>query len=127
MNGVKSNDFEGLDAHEKAAVQAFLNRIQQGYGDSIQEIILFGSKAREDSKPDSDIDILVIVTEESWALRDDISLIAAQESLAHDVLLGPRVIGKERWSQMARDQFTLYQNVAREGLVLMERNSSRED
>ena len=127
MSGTKSNDLEGLNVQEKAAVQAFIHRIQQVYGDKIQEIILFGSKAREDSQPDSDIDILVIVAEESWALRDDMSLIAAQESLAHDVLLGPRVIGKERWTQMARDQFTLYQNVAREGLVLMERDSSRED
>lgn len=127
MNEAESSDLEGLNAQERAAVLAFIHRIQQVYGDMIQEIILFGSKAREDSQSDSDIDILVIVAEESWALRDEVSLIAAQESLAHDVLLAPRVIGKERWSQMAHDQFTLYQNVAREGLVLMERNSPLED
>jgi predicted nucleotidyltransferase len=82
----------------------------------IRKTVLFGSKARGDSEPESDIDILLIVAEESWALRDDISRIAAQEPLAYDVF--PRVIGLDRWRRMASDRFALYENISREGLTL---------
>lgn len=114
----QSNQFEQLTANEQMSIRAFLQRLDQAYGHAIQQIILFGSKARGDSQPESDIDILIIVDEEDWALRDEISRIAAQLSLAHDVLIGPRVIGAERWRRMKSDRFTLYENVSREGLIL---------
>lgn len=116
MNVIRTDQFDGLTSEERTSIQAFLQRLYRVYGDAVQQTILFGSKARGDSGPESDIDILIIVAEESWTLRDNISLIAAQESLAHDVLIGPRVIGKERWNRMARDRFNLYENVSREGI-----------
>jgi predicted nucleotidyltransferase len=118
MNEVRTNQFSGLTSREREAVQAFLQRLHHAHGNLIRKTILFGSKARGDSEPESDIDILIIVAEESWALRDDISRIAAQESLAYDVLIGPRVIGLDRWSRMASDRFALYENISREGLTL---------
>jgi len=79
---------------------------------------LFGSKARGDSHPWSDIDILIIVSEEDWPLRQEINTLAARVSLQYDVLLGPRVIGQERWERMKRHRFSLYRNVAAEGIPL---------
>ncbi len=118
MNLTRTDQFDELTTEEESAIHAFLHRLHHNYGNIIQQTILFGSKARGDSEPDSDIDILIIVVEESWALRDDISRIAAQASLAHDVLIGPRVIGQDRWNRMARDRFNLYENVLREGVRL---------
>jgi len=108
----------GLTIQERAAVQAFLQRLHRDYGQGIQQTILFGSKARGDSGPDSDIDILIIVDEESWPLRNAISAIAAQVSLEYDVLIGPRVIGQERWQRMGQERFSLYENIMREGIPL---------
>ncbi|SAI87045.1 hypothetical protein MBBA_0157 [Methanoculleus bourgensis] len=45
-------------AHEFAA------KAREACGDAIEEIILFGSVARGDDRPDSDIDILVITSRE---------------------------------------------------------------
>jgi predicted nucleotidyltransferase len=118
MNSIQTDSFDMLTTQEKKSIQTFLQRLYHSYGNIIQQTILFGSKARGDSVPDSDIDILLIVSEENWPLRDAISRIAAQESLAHDVLIGPRVIGLERWQRMAQDQFAFYENVSREGLRL---------
>jgi hypothetical protein len=70
------------------------------------------------SGPWSDIDILVIVREESWPLRGEISTLAARVSLEYDVLIGPRVIGLERWEGMERDGFSLYRNITAEGVPL---------
>jgi predicted nucleotidyltransferase len=107
-----------LTSQEQAAVQTFLQRLYQHCGQALQQTVLFGSKARGDSAPDSDIDILIIVNEESWPLRDAISTIAARVSLEYDVLIGPRVIGQERWQRLERERFSLYDNVTREGVPL---------
>lgn len=80
--------------------------------------MLFGSKARGDSEPWSDIDILIIVDDEDWRFQHAISTLAARVSLEYDVLIGPRVIGQERWERMKRYGFGLYQNVIAEGIPL---------
>jgi len=108
----------GLTLKEKQAVQAFLGRLTQEFPDQILQIILFGSKARGDSHPWSDIDILIILAQESWPLRQRISTIAADVSLECDVIIGPRVIGQERWERMRQHGFRLYRSVIAEGIPL---------
>ena len=107
-----------LTAPERTAVRAFLGKLHRDYGQVVQQIILFGSKARGDSRLDSDIDILIIVEEESWPLRDAISTVAARVSLEYNILIGPRVIGRERWHRMQRERFSFYEHVAQEGIPL---------
>ena len=109
-----------LTSKEETAVNTFLLHLQQ-LGGVVQQTMLFGSKARGDSGPWSDIDILTVVEEESWALRGEISTLAARVSLEYDVLIGPRVIGKERWERMKRDGFSLCQNIVAEGSLAQDR------
>jgi len=40
-------------------------------------------------------------------------------SLAYDVLIGPRIIGRERWARMRRHRFTLYENIQADGIELI--------
>jgi predicted nucleotidyltransferase len=107
-----------LEAREQQAVRAFVSQLRDWLTDRLLDMVLFGSKARGDSGPWSDIDILIVVQEESWPLRQEISTLAARISLDHGVLIGPRVIGRERWERMRQDRFRLYQNIAAEGIPL---------
>ena len=107
-----------LAPHELQAVHRFLERLYERYPDRIYQTTLFGSKARGDSHADSDIDILVIVDREDWRFLHEISALAADVSLECNVLLGPRVIGRERWERMGQDRFGLYRNIAAEGIPL---------
>ena len=104
--------------NERQAIEVFVERICQQYPRRILQAVLFGSKARGDSQPWSDIDILVIVDSEDWRFQHAISSLAANVSLEYDVLIGPRVIGHERWERMKQDGFSLYQNVMAEGIPL---------
>lgn len=113
-----SVEMPNLTAKERRAIDAYLGRLRERFPGEILQAILFGSKARGESGPWSDIDILTIVKEESWPLREEINTLAARVSLEYDVLLGPRVIGQERWLHMERDQFGLYWNVTTEGILL---------
>lgn len=107
-----------LAAREHRAIQVFSYRLHERLPGEILQVMLFGSKARGDTGPGSDIDILIVVREESWPLRADVSTLAADVSLEYDVLIGPRVIGQERWERMKRHRSGLYRNIMAEGIPL---------
>ena len=109
-----------LANRDQRALQDFVGYLQMSIPDRIEFVALFGSKARGDSQQGSDIDVLVILSQEDRQLRREILRQAAQFSLKHDVLLSPRVIGAERWEKM-RD-FSLYHNVQQDatGLKIVE-------
>jgi len=65
-------------------VHEFAAKARAACGDAIEEILLFGSVARGDDRPDSDIDILVITSEEDFRLREYLT------GLAFDMLSGSR-------------------------------------
>jgi predicted nucleotidyltransferase len=110
---------ELLATNELQATQEFVERLFGRYPDRICQTVLFGSKARGDSRDWSDIDILIIVDSEEWQFKHTISNLAADISLEFDVLIGPRVISEERWARMGRDGFGLYRNIAAEGIPLV--------
>ena len=105
--------------NERQAVDKFLELLRQYHSEHVLQTVLFGSKARGDSHPWSDIDILIVTDRGDWQFSHAISTLAAQVSLEYDVLIGPRVIGQERWERMKQHRFSLYRNIAAEGIPLM--------
>ena len=105
-----------LASQDQRALREFVAYLYQSIPDQIEFVALFGSKARGDSQQDSDIDVLVILSQEDREIRREILKQAARFSLEYDVLLSPRVIGAERWEKMRG--FSLYQNVQREAAGL---------
>ena len=65
----------------RPVIYEFAAKAREACGDAIEEIILFGSVARGDDRPDSDIDILVITSEEGFRLREYLA------GLAFDLLM----------------------------------------
>ena len=109
---------KNLSAVERTAMLDFLARNYSAYGGQIQRAMLFGSKARGEATADSDIDILLIVADETWQFRDEICIISADVSLKYDVLLDARVIGAARWQYMSEIKAGLYQNISSEAIPL---------
>ena len=106
----------GLTGHEIKALQAFVHQVEKKHQHQIRQISLFGSKARGDSQPDSDIDLLVITNQEDRILRRAIIDISSTISLEYDVLLSPRIISAERWEK--KQAFSLYRNIARDARAI---------
>lgn len=113
-----------LAPNERQAVEGFINLLHERFPKRILRTALFGSKARGDSQPWSDIDILVVVDEDDWRFQHVISTLGARISLEQDVVIGPRIIGQQRWDRVKDRGFGLYQNIITEGIPLAPASSA---
>ncbi|MEI7848807.1 MAG: nucleotidyltransferase domain-containing protein [Chloroflexota bacterium] len=108
-----------LASVERQGLESLLQQLRKHFPEQVQQVILFGSKARNDSGPDSDTDLLVLVKDETWALRHAIWKLASRVELEHgDLLFNIQVISVARWQVMTRAGFSLCQSVACEGIAL---------
>ena len=83
------------------------------------ETILYGSEARGDARPDSDIDLLVLVDGNRLSIQEEDRIIAPLYDIEIDtgVQINARVLLKKVWENIPfRTPFHI--NVMKEGLVL---------
>ena len=92
-------------------------RLEELYGERLEKLVLYGSQARGDAEPDSDIDVLVV-------LRGEVSLgeeigrngrIFSELSLAHEVVLSPWFVSSREYAARSN---SLMVNVHQEGISL---------
>ena len=99
-------------------VQHFSEAARQIYGPALGGVILFGSCARGDCSPDSDIDLMVLLdTPQSQMGQERKKILDATDALdlEYDVVLTPVFLNKKLFEEyLPVSKF--YQNVQREGL-----------
>jgi predicted nucleotidyltransferase len=84
-------------------------------GEDLDQVLLFGSYARGEARPDSDLDILIVMRGEVdyAALIQQTSHLIARLSLENDIVISRAFINKERFEK-ENSPFTL--NVRPEGI-----------
>jgi predicted nucleotidyltransferase len=90
-------------------------RLEALYGERLINMILFGSQARGDAEPGSDIDVLVVLKEPVQAAEevDRTSDIVADLSLQHNEVISCAFMGEDRFKHR---HGPLLRNVRREGI-----------
>jgi predicted nucleotidyltransferase len=82
----------------------------------VTRLVLFGSKARGQGQPDSDIDLLVLTAcPVRSKLRSTISDRLADINLRNDVLLTSVVISEQEWSSGLVRYMLIHDEVERDG------------
>lgn len=109
-----------LNSRERQALSEFVGLVKEQFNGLISSAVLFGSKARGESTPDSDLDVLVVVESDDWRVHKQIRYLAADVCLKYDVDLSPRVWSAAHRREMEELQSLLYQNISREGLELLD-------
>jgi predicted nucleotidyltransferase len=104
----------------RAALDDFIAAVRAEYGDRLEHIVLYGSRARGDARQDSDVDVLVVLREiaNSWEERHHLGDIAYRVTAGSDrwdALLSVQVSSAEDYRR-ADSPFQM--NVHREGSVL---------
>ncbi|MBP7585067.1 MAG: nucleotidyltransferase domain-containing protein [Spirochaetes bacterium] len=104
-------------SNEKAALEKLKDGIRAIAPSS--EIILFGSRAREEGDSHSDVDVLILLDAPvDKALLDRIRDLAYGIELEHDVVFGKIVKNREEWDSRLFKATPLHINVEREGVAL---------
>jgi predicted nucleotidyltransferase len=104
-------------AQMEAILRALRSEMARVLGDRLEQILLFGSQVRGEARPDSDIDILVVVREDydyADLIRRTSPIIAAL-SLRYDVVISRAFVSRERYE---REQSPFLLNVRREGIAI---------
>lgn len=115
---LRMNALWQLPIAERRAVDALRSKLCGQRELGVIDLILFGSQARGDATEDSDLDIAVLVEQETGPVRDAIWTLGSRLSLDYDVLFNLYVIGQERWQFMKENGYPLAQNIEREGIAL---------
>ncbi len=107
-----------LQPDELLAVEEFKERLLAELPGQVKDIILFGSKARGDAHPGSDIDLLVIVDRRTPKVSDVISDITADTLLERRIDISALDFTDDEIAEWSAIGTPLMRNVAEEGIVL---------
>ena len=115
---MKGSSLTHLAPNEQAAIRRYITGIRERFPEDVLSVTMFGSKARGDASAESDIDLLVLVDEESREIRSELWRIASDVSLEHNVVLSVRVFARSRWAETRRIRLPLYRAIVADGIPL---------
>jgi hypothetical protein len=86
--------------------------------DNLVAEYLFGSMARNEAEEYSDIDILIIVKQFEYQLRQELSKLPSNYSLKQGVCISPIIKDLKIWEQNKFYQTLFYQEIQRDSVRL---------
>ena len=105
-----------LTSEEQTWFDAYRRALASRFGDLVEEIIVFGSKARGDATEDSDLDILIVIREGDWAVKDAVTEPGYLSSIGTSVVPSFMVLTRQEWDQHARERVPFWRTVTRDGV-----------
>jgi len=101
----------------QTALKALRRALQALYGDRLVRIVLYGSHARGEATPDSDVDVMVVLRGSVRPLRElrRMSAIATDLSLEHELLISLLPISE---TTVEAGKLPLLREIQAEGVVV---------
>jgi len=112
------NNLLALTPQEEQAVEAFISAIRKDLKDQLLETKLFGSKVRGDYSQDSDIDILIVLTERSKLLIDTLYEKLLDIELEYDSKISLTIFSQAEYQHNVNAHTPFVESLANEGVTL---------
>lgn len=103
----------------------YVQQVTTHYPQDLLSITLYGSQARGDAHPESDIDLFLVVQDNTPTLREAFHDLAWQVQFKHDMVISDIIRSQEQAHQMQAQRFPYYQNIEKEGIVLWKKTASK--
>ena len=105
-----------LAENEKQALEALRKVLFDQY--PVIDFRLFGSKARDEDRHDSDLDVMIEIPEYDQAMVAEIDDIIFQLNIEHDVFISALYFGKDELEEGPLSEAPIYKVIQREGIPL---------
>ena len=105
-----------LTENEKQALEALRKVLFDQY--PVIDFRLFGSKARDEDRHDSDLDVMIVIPEYDQAMVAEIDDIIFQLNIEHDVFISALYFGKDELEEGPLSEAPIYKVIQREGIPL---------
>jgi len=102
---------------EKDWLDSFIGEIRRGFPETLERVMVFGSKAREEANPDSDLDVLVVVRG-NGDLKVHVRQLGYELALGKDVVPSIAVYTVQEIEQRREHRSVFLEAVEREGVVV---------
>lgn len=98
-------------------LKEFKEKIKEIYAEELSQLILFGSQARGDAQPDSDIDILIVLKTDKKDINkyQKVIKLISDLCLEYELLISYVYVTKEQFKQ---EKSPLLLNIHKEGIIL---------
>jgi predicted nucleotidyltransferase len=103
------------------AIHQYLDRALALRTIQIEAIVLFGSKAHGDAGPESDLDLMIILSDDALPLREQLHALVFDVLLESGVYLSTQILSAELFRQLPARRPLFYANLIRDGIVLYAR------
>lgn len=104
----------------KTLMERYIAQVQEIYGSHLRKVILYGSYARGDFRPDSDVDLMILLDMSDLELKaysQKLSYMTYDFNMDYDLDIKPITKSEEHFEKWVVN-YPFYANVNREGVVL---------
>ena len=108
-----------LSSTELEAIEKYIHRASDRYGNNLGQVILFGSRARGEGDEESDIDMAVIITAGDRHVRRELLDLATEIWLETGIKISPLIFSSEEFETLSRMEMGIIATIQKEGIKLL--------
>ena len=105
------------------ALASYVAAVRDHYGSRVLNIVLFGSRARGDNRPDSDADVAIVLQNGDWRFGSEklkLADLTYETMMEYGVRLQPWPVSRSDWGHPVEHHNTkLIQSMKRDGRTLL--------
>ena len=107
-----------LTPDEQKWLDDYRKALDEQFPGLVDDIVIFGSKARGTATEDSDLDILIVIREGDWWQKDAVADTGYMLAVETDAVPSILVYTREEWESRRSGRAPFWQTVTRDGVTV---------